>query len=102
MKISSHLRLMDFAKRLLREVLDDSVLDGAAVLAFFFLLAIFPAAIFVLSVLPSLSIPHLREALIDLMYQVLPLQSAGLFEVTVRHVAGEGEKGLLTFGLVLS
>jgi len=102
MKISSHMRLMDFAKRLLREALDNNVLDGAAVLAFFFLLAVFPAAIFVLSVLPSLSIPHLREALIDLLYQVLPLGSASLFEVTARYVAVEAKKGLLTFGLVLS
>ncbi|MGH9590599.1 MAG: YihY/virulence factor BrkB family protein [Terracidiphilus sp.] len=93
---------MDFAKQLLREALDDNVLDGAAVLAFFFLLAIFPATIFVLSVLPSLSIPHLRQAVVDLLYQVLPAQSASLFEVTVRYVVGERETGLLTFGLVLS
>lgn len=93
---------MGFAKRLVRELLDDNVLDGAAVLAFFFLLAVFPAAIFMLSVLPSLSIPHLRQALVDLLYQILPEQSASLFEVTVRYVAGEGKEGLLTFGLVLS
>ena len=93
---------MDFAKQLLREVLDDNVLDGAAVLAFFFLLAVFPAAIFVLSILPSLSIPHLQQALVDLSYQVLPEQSASLFEVTVRYVAGEGKTWLTAFGLVLS
>ena len=96
------MRLMDFAKRLLREVLDDNVFDGAAVLAFFFLLAVFPAAIFVLSLLPSLSIPHMREALVDLLYQILPLGSASLFEVTARYVAVQGKKSLLTFGLVLS
>lgn len=101
-KIPSYRRSMDFAKQLLREVLNDNVLDGAAVLAFFFLLAVFPAAIFVLSILPSLSIPHLQQALVDLLYQVLPEQSASLFEVTVRYVAGEGKTWLLAFGLILS
>ena len=85
-----------------REFQDDHVLDGAAVLAFFFLLAVFPAALFVLSLLPSLSIPHLQEAILDLLHQVLPQQSANLFEGTVRYVASEGTKGLLTFGLVFA
>lgn len=81
---------------------DHRVLDGAAVLAYFFLLAVFPAAIFVLSLLPSLSIPHLQEAIVDLLRQILPQQSANLFEVTVRYVASEATGGLLTFGLLFS
>lgn len=85
-----------------REIQDDHILDGAAVIAFFSLLAVFPAALFVLSLLPSLKIPHLQQALVDLLYQVLPNTSAELFEVTVRYVAGEGKGALLTFGLVLS
>lgn len=93
---------MIFARQLWREILDDNILDGAAVLAFFSLLAVFPAAIFVLSLLPSLDIPHLRQALVDLVYQILPQQSASLFEVTVRYVASESKGGLLAFGLVLS
>ncbi len=75
--------------------------DGAAVLAFFFLLAAFPAAIFVLSVLPSLAIPHLRQAMADLLHQVLPRQAASLFGGTARYAAA-GHKGLLTFGLVFA
>ncbi|HEV2136466.1 MAG TPA: YihY/virulence factor BrkB family protein [Terracidiphilus sp.] len=94
--------MKDFAKELWSEVQDDHVLDGAAVIAFFSLLAIFPAVLFVLSLLPSLNVPHLEQAVVDLMHQVLPAQSADLFEFTVRYVGGEGKKGLLTFGLVLS
>ena len=81
---------------------DDHVLDGAAVLAYFFLLAVFPAAIFILSLLPSLSIPHLQQAILDLLHQVLPQQSADLFEVTVRYVASEGRGKLLLFGLLVT
>lgn len=79
----------------------DCILDGAAILAFFFMLAVIPAAIFLLSLLPVLAIPHLRQALVDLLHQVLPAQAAQLFDGAVRYVSG-GKKGLMTFGIVFS
>ena len=102
MKIQWHRRWRKFAKDLWREVQDNNVLDGAAGLGFFFVLAIFPAMIFVLSLLPSLSIPHLQEAILDLLHQVLPEQSANLFEVTIRYVSSSEHNGLLTFGLIFT
>ncbi len=102
MKIPWHRRWREFARDLWREIQDNNVLDGAAVLAFFFVLSVFPALIFVLSVLPSLSIPHLQQAILDLLHQVLPPQSANFFEVTIRYVGSRGGNGLLTFGLVFA
>jgi membrane protein len=87
-----------FSKELWREIQDDHVFTGAAALAYFLLLAIFPGAIFVLSLLPYLPIPHMQQALMDLLYQVLPAQSATLFEGTVRNLVSEKQGGLLTFG----
>ena len=101
MSTPSQNRLVDFARDLWREVQDDHVIDGAAVLAYFFVLAVLPAAIFVLSLLPSLSIPHLQQAILDLLHQILPAQSADLFEGTIRYVTSEG-RGLLTFGLIFT
>jgi membrane protein len=66
------------------------------------LLAAFPSAIFVLSLLPSLSVPHLQQAIVDLLHQVLPEQSANLFEGTVRYARSGGKEGLLTFGLIFA
>lgn len=40
--------------------------------------------------------------MLDLLHQVLPEQSANLFEVTVRYVAAQPTKGLLTFGLLFT
>lgn len=94
--------MKEFAKELGREILNDNILDGAAVLAFFFLLAVFPAALFILSLLPTLNIPHLQQAFLDLLYQILPKTSAELFDVTVRYAGSEGKKGLQAFGLVFS
>lgn len=66
------------------------------------MLAAIPAAIFVLSLLPSLRIPHLQQAMLDLLHQALPEQSANLFDGTIRYVASGGSKGLLTFGLIFA
>ncbi|MGA9814797.1 MAG: YihY/virulence factor BrkB family protein [Terriglobales bacterium] len=85
-----------------REIQDDHVPDGAAILAYYFLLAAFPAVIFVLSLLPFLPIPHLQQAILDLLHQILPEQSANLFEATVHYVASEGREGLLTFGVIFT
>ena len=102
MSMASHVRWKDLARGLWREFQDDDILNGAAILAFFFLLAVFPAAIFVLSLLPSLSIPHLQQAILDLLRQVLPQQSADLFEATIRYAESGGKQGLLTFGLIFT
>ena len=92
---------MDFGRRLWRKFQDDDVLNGAATLALFFLLAIFPAAIFVLSLLPSVSIPHLQQAIVDLLHQALPEQSAKLFEETVRGATSDRTQ-LVTIGLIFT
>lgn len=92
---------MNFASSLWRGIQDHHILDSAAVLAFFFLLAVFPAAIFVFSLTPSLSIPHLQQAMLDLLNQALPEQSANFFKGTFRH-AEAGGQALLTFGAVLA
>ena len=102
MSMASHGRWKDLARGLWRDFQDDDILNGAAVLAFFFLLAVFPAAIFLLSLLPSISIPHLQQAILDLLRQVLPQQSADLFEATIRYAESGGKQGLLTFGLIFT
>ena len=102
MNVAWHRRWINFAMRLWGEFQDDNILDGAAVLAFFFVLAIFPATIFILSLLPSLSIPHLQQAILDLLHQILPEQAASLFEGTIRYATSKGKGGLLTFGLIFT
>lgn len=100
--IAWHTRWIGFAKNLWREIEGNDILDGAAVLAFYFVLAVFPAVIFVLSLLPAFHIPHLQEAILDLLHQILPEQSANLFQVTIRYVTSRGSKGMLTFGLIFA
>ena len=58
------------------ELNEDHVAHGAAALAFYMALALFPGAIFALSILPYLPIPHLQQAVTDLIHQTLPGASA--------------------------
>jgi membrane protein len=95
-------RKIKFWRDLWNEVMDDDVFNGAAAMAFFLLLSIFPATIFLISLIPYLSVPHLQQAIMDLLHQVLPEQSAKLFEGTVKQVVADKKGGLLTFGIVFT
>jgi membrane protein len=89
-----------FARDLASEIRDDNVANGAAALAFYLMLALFPAAIFLLSLLPYLPIPHLEQAIMDLLRQVLPGDAAQLFASTVRSVVSTRRGGLLSVGFL--
>jgi cation diffusion facilitator family transporter len=92
----------EFARQLYTEVKDDQVSNGAAALAFYTTLAVFPAAIFGLSLLAYLPIPHLQQAIFELLYQLLPSTTADLFSGTVEDIVSERNTGLLSFGLLFA
>src|SRR5437868_7582425 len=77
-------------KRLVRdlpaEIKDHRLTDGAAALAYYLLLALFPAMIFLLTLLPYLPIPHLDQAIMEGLRQALPPAAADLMAGTVQAV----------------
>jgi membrane protein len=89
-------------KRLGAELVDSRLENGAAALAFYSILAIFPAAIFGLSLLPYLPIPNLQQAIFDLLGELMPREAAELFQGTVQRIISERHTGLLSFGLLFA
>jgi membrane protein len=87
-------------KSLWREINEDQIANGAAALAFYMVLALFPCAIFCLSVLPYLPIPHLQQAMMDLAREVLPDNAAELLTSTVQAVVSRRRYGLLSFAFL--
>ena len=87
-------------KDLGRQIFQDDVFNGAAALGFYLTLAVFPALIFLLSLLPYLPIPHLDDAIMDLLGRALPQEAADLLEGTVRRIVYERQGGLLSFGFL--
>ena len=91
-----------FLKELHRKTADDDILNGAAVLGFYLMLAIFPAMIFVLAVIPYLPIANIDQAIMDLLRQALPASAADMFAGVVQDVTQEQRGDLLSFGLLVA
>jgi membrane protein len=90
------------ARNLLREVKGDHLALGSAALAFYMVLALFPAAIFGLSLLPYLPIPDLEQTIMELVHQALPAEVAGLLTGTVTSIVRNRSGGLLSFGFLFA
>lgn len=88
-----------FAATLWRELSEDNVWNGAAALGFYLTLAVFPAMIFVMALLPYLPIAHVDQAIMDLLAQTLPPRTAQMFAGVVQEVTSERRGGVLTFGI---
>ncbi len=77
----------------------DNTFNGAAALGFFLTLAIFPAMILVMSVIPYLPIKDVDRALMDLLAQSLPPQAFELFRDVVRQIVTQRRGALLSLGV---
>jgi membrane protein len=84
------------------EVSESNVSNGAAAIAFFLMLAIFPAIIFLLALLPYLPIEHLKEAIFDSIAETMPGRAADLVFDIVDKVTSQRQGGLLSFGLIFA
>jgi membrane protein len=94
--------LKKFFKDLYNEIVEDDISNGAAAIAFYLMLALFPAAMFLLTILPYLPIQHLKEAVFDFLGQALPTSAAQLFIDVVERITSQRRGGLLSFGLVFA
>jgi len=92
------LTLRQFLMELFREINEDDIFNGAAALGFYLTLAIFPAMIFVMAVIPYLPVPDVDVAIMDLLRQALPPSAADMFADVVDEVTHEQRGGLLSLG----
>ncbi|MBU1357690.1 MAG: YihY/virulence factor BrkB family protein [Gammaproteobacteria bacterium] len=91
-----------FARRLLRKIQRDDIFNGAAALGFYLTLAIFPAVILTMAVIPYLPIEHVDQAIMDLLRQALPREASSMLTGVVRDVTTQRSGGLLSFGIAAS
>lgn len=93
---------MPRVRELLRKIKEDRVINGGAALAFYWVLALFPAAIFLLTLLPYLPIPRLEDSIMAQLHRAMPAQAADLFADTVKGVVSNRNAGLLSFGFLFA
>jgi membrane protein len=92
--------IKQFLRDLNQEISDDNVYNGAAALGFYLTLAIFPAIILLMSIIPYLPIDRVDEAIMDLLGQALPDEAYDMVAGVVAEVTSERRGGLLSFGLL--
>lgn len=91
-----------FFSKLYEALMADRLMLGAASLAYYLTLSIFPAMIFFLSLLPYLPLPDLQGSILGLMEELLPSEAAQMFSNTVYEVLSQKRDGLLSVGAVLT
>jgi membrane protein len=89
---------MDFLKQLFSRFKDHAVPDLAALLSFYFLLALFPFLIFTFALLAYL--PISTEDLLALISQYAPVELMTLIEENLRNVLDVKRGGLLSFSII--
>src|SRR5215213_3993500 len=92
----------DLAKRVYAETTDDDVLGRAAQLSYYFLLALFPALLFLTSLLGYFAgeDSQLRASLFGYLSTVLPGDASKLITETVNDVTQSSGGGKLSFGIL--
>src|SRR5215218_8558676 len=92
----------ELAKRVYAEVMDDDVLGRSAQLSYYFLLALFPALLFITSLLGYLAgeDSQLRQGLFNYLAAVLPGEASKLVSQTVTDVTQSSGGGKLSFGIL--
>jgi len=91
-------------RELARGINDDDLLDGAAALAFSFILALFPLMIFLLTLFGLFAShgPQLRSNLLIYMADLLPATAYQVFATTINQLIAHAGNGKLTFSIVLA
>jgi len=90
--------LYDVALFFWRGIVDGAISTRASAIAFNFILAIFPAIIFVFTLLPYIPIPHFQQQLLILLQSILPHNAYLAIEGTIENIITQPRGGLLSFG----
>jgi len=99
----SPLPLYTVASFFLKEIGKDSLVNKASSLAYNFMLALFPAIIFLFTLIPF--IPKrigFQKQLMDFIVLILPADAYKAFEATLNEIVNKQNGGLLSFGFILS
>lgn len=91
-----------FFKDVYREIEDDRLLSGAAALAYYLTLALFPALLFILGLLPFLPVENLDQAIMNMVHQALPGDTAALVKRVVDEITSQPSKGILSVGFFMT
>ncbi len=86
----------------IEEVRDQNIIERANNVAFHFTLAIFPAIIFLFTLIPELPIDNLTEQVMMFLEDTIPGSVFQEVEVTIEDIISKSRGGLLSIGFILA
>jgi len=90
--------LRQLLRELYAKISQDNVFSGAAALGFYLTLAIFPAMILTMGLVPFLPVPRVDMAITDMLHQALPGDAASMFTNVVQEVMSKEGAGIVSVG----
>jgi membrane protein len=84
------------------EISNDDLMERAAALSYYFVFALFPALLFLTTLLGLLPLPGLVERLLDYAGQALPPDAASMLEKTLGEIQRGARGGLLSIGVLMA
>ena len=96
------LTVRELAKRTISEFLADDLLTYAAALSYHLFFALFPFLIFLLALLSFLDLSSLFDPLLEQARRALPQEAYQQVYDVIQEVQGQGQGGLLSFGILAS
>ena len=91
---------MEVAQRTYDKVLTDDCLGRAAQLAYYFLFALFPFLLFLVTLLGYIPVPDLLDHIMLLLAHALPREALTLVQDNVHSLVTQPRGGLLSFGII--
>lgn len=85
-----------------QEIGKDELINKATSLAYNFMLAIFPAIIFIFTLIPYVPIDHFQDQLMNLIALVLPVEAYDAVKTTLLDIVSNQNSKLLSFGFLLA
>ncbi len=100
--VLSNLSLIDLLKRVWGEINQDDIFGRAAQLAYYFLLALFPLLLFLITLLGYFAEAdsELRNELLSYLARVVPYSAVELIHTTLDEISAAKGGGKLSFGLL--
>lgn len=94
------LPLHTVARFFFKEITQESLVNKASSLAYSFMLALFPATIFLFTLIPYIPVAHFQDKLIELLAVILPNNAYLALESTIKDIIKNQNGQLLSVGFL--
>jgi len=94
------LTVWELGRRVWREFQNDEIPDRAAALSYYFLFSLFPALLFLTSLLGMLPVPDLMDRFMGYFAQTLPEDASSVVRKTLHEIQRGAHGGLLSIGMI--